>query len=116
MVRVTRFIPFLIFLTVLLSWASSWGSEKKPIPLGKTGKGDIRGSDQPSYRHESIFNALKDLLIARDFNLFFREIYRCFDMACDIYHLIKQAVDPFREPSSELGNGYLMAFTGSGLE
>ncbi len=47
MVRVTRFIPFLIFLTVLLSWASSWGSEKKPIPLGKTGKGDIRGFDQP---------------------------------------------------------------------
>ncbi len=47
MVRVTRFIPFLIFLTVLLSWASSWGSEKKPIPFGKTGKGDIRGSEQP---------------------------------------------------------------------
>ena len=47
MVRVTRFIPIFIFLTVLLPWASSWGAEKKPISLGKTGKGDIRGSDQP---------------------------------------------------------------------
>ena len=47
MIRVTRVIPIFIFLAVLLLFASSWGSEKKSIFLGKPGKGDSRGPDQP---------------------------------------------------------------------
>jgi lipopolysaccharide export system protein LptA len=47
MVRITRVISIFILLFVLLPLASSGGAEKKPIFLGKPGKGDSRGSDQP---------------------------------------------------------------------
>jgi lipopolysaccharide export system protein LptA len=47
MLRPTRVIPIMIFLTVFLPLASSWGAEKKSIFLGKTEKGDSRRSDQP---------------------------------------------------------------------
>lgn len=47
MERVTRVIAILTISLVLPAIWASWGAEKKPFLLGKTGKGESRYSDQP---------------------------------------------------------------------
>jgi lipopolysaccharide export system protein LptA len=47
MQRIPHIIAIIAWVLILSTFETSWGAEKKPFLLGTTGKGEIRGSDQP---------------------------------------------------------------------